>query len=101
MSTGRNTTIRDRHRTTIARDEPPCGICGRPIDYTLKWPDLQCFVVDHITALNNDGTDTLDNKQAAHNKCNRDKSDKSTIANAGTELRIHVTHRDWWTPQGR
>lgn len=74
----RNTARRDQHRRALARDQPPCAICGQPIDYTLKWPDPWCYVVDHITALDRRGTDTLDNKQPAHHKCNRDKSNKTT-----------------------
>jgi 5-methylcytosine-specific restriction endonuclease McrA len=69
----RNTTIRDRHRRTIARTKPPCGICGNEIDYTLRYPDLMAYVVDHIIPVYHGGTDDLQNKQAAHNKCNREK----------------------------
>ena len=73
---GRNTTRRDRHRTAIAASKPPCAICGSPIDYTLRWPDPDCFVVDHILPLDKGGPDTLPNKQAAHHRCNREKSNK-------------------------
>ena len=76
MATGRisrNTTIRDRHRAIIRRGEPPCWICGQPIDYTLPAQDPMSFVVDHKTPLALGGTDTLDNKAAAHRQCNRDK----------------------------
>lgn len=69
----RNTTTRDRDRRTIAARHENCGICGRAIDYTLKWPDPMCFVVDHIRAIANGGDDTLTNKQAAHNDCNSKK----------------------------
>lgn len=72
----RNTTTRDNHRRTIARTQPPCGICGEPIDYTLKYPHKESFVSDHIVPLALGGSDDLPNKQAAHNKCNREKSDK-------------------------
>lgn len=83
MSAGRSTTVRDRDRATIRRTKPPCGICGDEIDYTLKWPNLWCFVVDHVIPFGPNPTperiaalDVLSNKQAAHHKCNRDKSDK-------------------------
>lgn len=72
----RNTATRDRHRAAIAQGKPPCGICGQPIDYTLKWPDPKCFVVDHIVPINRDGLDILANKQAAHRDCNRTKGDR-------------------------
>ncbi len=73
--TARSTTVRDRDRRAIARTKPPCGICSEPIDYTLRSPDPKSYVVDHIVPLNKGGTDTLDNKQAAHRDCNRTKSD--------------------------
>lgn len=69
----RNTTTRDRDRRIIAARRESCHICGREIDYTLRWPDPMCFVVDHVTALANGGTDTIGNKKAAHNTCNSTK----------------------------
>lgn len=86
----RNTTIRDRHRRTIARDQPPCAICQQPIDYDLPHLDPGEFVVDHIIPLARGGTDTIDNKQAAHRSCNRAKSDKTPEA-----ARVHETTRTW------
>lgn len=67
---------RDRDRARIARAKPACWICGDPIDYTLPWLDPRSYVVDHKVALNRGGTDTLENKAAAHRDCNRAKSDK-------------------------
>jgi 5-methylcytosine-specific restriction endonuclease McrA len=71
-----NTTIRDRHRTAIARTKPPCGICGEAIDYTLPHLDPMSFVVDHVIPLALGGPDVVSNKQAAHRACNRDKGAK-------------------------
>ena len=73
--TERNITLRRRHRAAIARTKPPCALCGDPIDYSLKWPDPMCFVADHVIPVKLGGPDTLDNKQAAHNDCNRKKWD--------------------------
>jgi 5-methylcytosine-specific restriction endonuclease McrA len=90
MSTGRSTTTRDQHRRAIARTKPPCGICEQPIDYTLRTPDPMSFEVDHTLALANGGTDTLDNKQASHRRCNQAKAAKLP------ELtRTFVTSRVW------
>jgi 5-methylcytosine-specific restriction endonuclease McrA len=72
----RNTTTRDKHRAQIARTQPPCGICGQPIDYTLPHLDPGAYVVDHIIALVTGGPDTLQNKQAAHRSCNAAKAGK-------------------------
>lgn len=92
MSSGRSTTVRDRDRKVIARGEPPCGICSEPIDYTIPSPDPMSFEVDHIIALDNGGTDTLDNKQASHRICNRAKWNH--LADAGGP-RTFITHRRW------
>lgn len=87
----RNTTTRDRHRRTIARTKPDCGICGNPIDYTAPHLDPGEYVVDHIVPLNRGGDDILDNKQAAHRACNRAKSDKVPVPVGAT----YVTTRTW------
>lgn len=85
----RSTAVRDRHRKIIAKDEPPCHICHQPIDYQAHHLHPMSFTVDHITPINRGGPDTLDNKAAAHRKCNRDKSDKVA---AGVDF---VTERSW------
>jgi 5-methylcytosine-specific restriction endonuclease McrA len=69
----RNSAQQFKDRARIARAKPNCAICGKPIDYTLKWPDAQCFVVDHIIPLVKGGRDDLTNKQAAHATCNSTK----------------------------
>ncbi len=89
----RNTSIRDAHRRTIARGRPPCGICGDDIDYSLRYPDPDCYVVDHIHPRAKGGADDLENKQAAHNRCNRAKSDK--LAADHRPARTFVTTRQW------
>lgn len=72
----RNTATRDRHRRTLARTRPPCGICGGPIDYDLPSDNPRAFVVDHRVPLALGGPDALGNKQAAHRDCNRTKGAK-------------------------
>lgn len=86
----RNTAIRDRDRKAIAREKPPCGICEHEIDYTLKWPDPMCYVVDHIQPWSRGGADELANKQAAHKTCNEVKA-----AKVADLPRVYVTHREW------
>ena len=97
-NTLRSTTTRDQHRAAIRRTKPACGICEQDIDYTLQWPDLGCFVVDHIVPFGPSPSpervaelDVLSNKQAAHNKCNRDKWDSVSAV----EVRTFVTSRAW------
>jgi len=85
----RSTTLRDRHRKIIAADQPPCHLCGKPIDYQANHLDPLSFTIDHITPISRGGTDTLDNAAAAHRKCNRDKSNKIPIDVT------FVTERSW------
>lgn len=85
--THRPTATRDRDRTLIARTKPNCWICGQPINYDLKWPHPQCFVVDHKVPLALGGKDHISNKAAAHNHCNSTKRAKRvspTIRRSGT-----------------
>jgi len=85
----RNAARQQKFRKIIAADEPPCHICGQPIDYDAHYLDPLAFTVDHITPIARGGSHTLDNAAAAHRKCNRDKSDK--IA-AGVDF---ITERTW------
>ena len=89
----RNTTTRDEHRRTLAIGEPPCGICGEPIDYSLPYTDPRSYVVDHIIPWKVSGDDSIDNKQPAHRSCNRDKGD-TVDYQPGVAF---VTDRCWWT----
>ena len=69
----RNSQQQHKDRERIKRARPACHICGEPINYTLKWPDPKCFVVDHIVPLAKGGRDVLSNKAAAHADCNSKK----------------------------
>jgi 5-methylcytosine-specific restriction endonuclease McrA len=62
-----------RMRAALRRTRPACHICGKAIDYELKWPDPMCFVVDHIIPIAKGGADSLTNAAAAHATCNSKK----------------------------
>jgi 5-methylcytosine-specific restriction endonuclease McrA len=84
---GRSKALQNKHRAQIARAKPACHICGRPINYELKWPDPMCFVVDHLVAIANGGSDLLSNKAASHNTCNGKKRARAyapTIRRSGS-----------------
>ncbi|QFG10080.1 HNH endonuclease [Mycobacterium phage IdentityCrisis] len=100
----RNTTARDRHRRIISRGlppspfgpKPPCYHCGEPIDYDAHHLDPLSFTIDHLKALANGGSDTIDNIVPSHRKCNRDKSDKDLDEQLPAGVTF-VTERRWWT----
>lgn len=85
----RSTALRDRHRRIIAKDQPPCHLCGEPIDWDAHHHHPLSFTIDHITPLSRGGTDTLDNIAACHRQCNRAKSDRIDL---GVTF---VTERSW------
>lgn len=76
MTAPRTHTRRDRRLADqVRRRQDPCGICGRPIDYSLP-PGLPgSFEADHIVPVARGGESTLDQLQASHRACNRRKSD--------------------------
>lgn len=88
----RSTTTRDQHRRAIRRTKPPCGICGEEIDYSLRSPHPDSFEVDHVLPIARGGADTLENKQASHRRCNRDKWHKVAEDLAP---RTFMTERSW------
>ncbi|MGH3968463.1 MAG: HNH endonuclease [Mycobacterium sp.] len=57
----RNTTRRDKFRAKIRRSEPPCHLCGEPIDYGADHLDPRSFTIDHVVPLAAGGEDSLDN----------------------------------------
>ncbi|WP_433584562.1 HNH endonuclease [Microbacterium hydrocarbonoxydans] len=69
----RSSSVQDRHRARHRATRAACHICGRPIDYTLKWPDPMSFVVDHVVPLAKGGSHSFDNTAAAHAECNSKK----------------------------
>ena len=56
-----------------------CGICGTPIDMSLKWPDVQSFSVDHIIPVSLGGSHDRENLQPAHLSCNARKSNRVEV----------------------
>ena len=67
----------ERAKKTILSSQTNCGICGNPVDKTLKWPNPLCATVDHIIPVIKGGhPNDLHNLQLAHWCCNRQKSDK-------------------------
>jgi|GEM_PF-242010 len=54
-----------------------CGICGRPVDFSLKYPHPLSACIDHIIPIAKGGHPSdISNLQLAHWCCNRQKSDK-------------------------
>ena len=64
-------------RQKILATQTVCGICGKPVDFSYKYPHPLSPTVDHIIPVSKGGHPSdLDNLQLAHRCCNRAKSDK-------------------------
>ena len=71
----------ERNKKRILATQNICGICGKPVDKSLKYPHPMSPTIDHIIPVNgNNGIfghpSDLSNLQLAHFSCNRQKSNK-------------------------
>lgn len=67
----------EKNKRIIFKTQNTCGICGKPVDFNLKYPDPLSATVDHIVPVAKGGHPSeLANLQLAHFTCNRQKSDK-------------------------
>ena len=92
-------------RKKILATQDICGICGKPVDKTLKSPHPMSATVDHIIPLDKGGHPSdLNNLQLAHRCCNREKSNKlvrevyaqnSSDENKLISNRVLEQHNDW------
>ena len=58
-----------------------CGICGKPIDPDLKWPDLMSFQIDHVWPISKGGPDIRINVRPSHQTCNASKHNRMPTVN--------------------
>lgn len=64
-------------RQKILKTQTVCGICGKPVDFSYRYPHPLSPTVDHIIPVSKGGHPSdLSNLQLAHRCCNREKADK-------------------------
>ena len=81
----------ERNKKKIMTTQDICGICGNPIDPSLKYPDPMAGCVDHIIPVAKGGHPSdIANLQKAHWYCNRQKSDKIMKTNASAVIEDEV-----------
>lgn len=71
----------EANKRIVLATQDVCGICGRPVDKTLRSPHPLSAVVDHIIPVAKGGHPSdISNLQLAHRQCNAQKSDKLSIS---------------------
>lgn len=74
----------DKNKKRIYATQSVCGICGKPVDFSLKFPHPMSPCIDHIIPVDKGGHPSdIDNLQLAHLCCNRAKSDKIIAKDKG------------------
>lgn len=73
---GRERSQFESNKKKILATQDICGICGRPVDKSIKYPHPLSPTIDHIIPIARGGSSDLENLQLAHRCCNRQKSDK-------------------------
>lgn len=70
----------EHNKKIVLATQSVCGICGKPVDKSIKYPDPMSPSVDHIIPVSRNGDPiSLDNLQLTHRYCNRQKGDNLQI----------------------
>lgn len=67
----------EKNKARIYATQNTCGICGKPVDFSYRYPHPLSACIDHIIPVAKGGHPSdIENLQLAHWTCNRQKSDK-------------------------
>lgn len=84
----------DKNKKRILATQTVCGICGRPVDFSLVYPHPLSACIDHIIPVAKGGHPSdIENLQLAHWTCNRQKSDKLVERKAVGEQQEIISNR--------
>ena len=90
----------DKAKRRILLTQDICGICGQPVDKSLRYPHPLSPTIDHIIPLNKGGHPfDINNLQLAHFTCNRQKSDNLINVNKSSVKKQEVILSNRVLPQ--
>ena len=97
---GPHRTIYLKNKKRIFASQNVCALCGKPVDFSLKWPDPMSATIDHIIPVARGGSpDAIENMQLAHLCCNISKGDalikKKKQKETVISNRVLPQHLDW------
>ncbi len=74
---GKHRLAFERNKKRIYASQRTCGICGQPVDFSLRFPHPLSPCIDHIVPVSKGGHPSdIKNLQLAHWTCNRQKADR-------------------------
>lgn len=80
LDRGAHRRLFEKNKKKILATQNICGICGKPVNKQIKYPDPMAPCIDHIIPVSKNGHPSdIENLQLAHWTCNRQKSDKTYI----------------------
>ncbi len=84
----------DKNKKRIYATQTVCGICGKPVDFSLKYPHPLSPTIDHIIPLDKGGHPSdIANLQLAHFTCNRQKSNKVRLDSFSDSQQTTLSNR--------
>lgn len=84
----------ERNKKKIFATQSVCGICGKTVDFSIKYPLPLSPCIDHIVPIAKGGHPSdMDNLQLAHWTCNRQKSDKLFDRSADKKEECVISNR--------
>ena len=98
----------EKNKKKIYATQTVCGICGKPVDMSIKYPHPLAPCIDHVIPVVKGGHPSdIENLQLAHWTCNRQKSDKliekkdiTNVEVAVLSNRILPQSMDWSSYRG-